>query len=93
MTMTPMKGLSEVAQHFLEDDGRMVHEGERYATQIGWDEIPHISKQEQDDLMKGMSRHELEARTKGYPSLGAGAVYAYSEDEIVIEPFSINAVQ
>ncbi len=92
MTMTPMKGLSEVAQHFLEDDGRMVHEGERYATQIGWDEIPHISKAEQDDLMKGMSRHELEARTKGYPSLGAGAVYAYSEDEIVIEPFSINAV-
>ena len=90
MTMTPMKGLSEVAQHFLEEDGRMAETGDRFATQIGWDEIPHISKEEQEDLMRGMSRHEVEARTKGYPSLGAGAVYQFNEDELVIPAFSVN---
>ena len=90
MTMTPMKGLSEVSQHFLDDDGRMAETGDRYATQIGWEDIPHISESEKADLIRGMTRHEVDARTKGYPSLGAGAVYAYSEDEIIIEPFQID---
>ena len=33
-----------------------------------------------------MSRHEVEARTLGHPSLGSGAIYEYSESSLVCEP-------
>lgn len=90
LTLTPMKGLSDVANHFL-TDGRMVEEGDRYATQVGWDDVPHLSEREKAELMLSIPKHQRDARSKGYPSLGAGAVYTYSEDSLVAEPFQIPA--
>ncbi|RLC11982.1 MAG: hypothetical protein DRI24_17975 [Deltaproteobacteria bacterium] len=88
LTLTPMKGLSDVANHFL-IDGRMVEHGDRYATQVGWDDIPHLSKKEKNELMLSIPKHQRDARSKGYPSLGAGAVYTYSEDDLVCDAFKV----
>jgi phage terminase large subunit-like protein len=90
LTLTPMKGLSDVANHFLVD-GRMVEEGDRYATQVGWQDIPHLSQKEQDELIASIPKHQRDARSKGYPTLGAGAVYTYSEDSLLCDPFQIPA--
>jgi hypothetical protein len=35
-----------------------------------------------------MSKHEIEARTLGHPSLGSGAIYEYSESSLVCEPLT-----
>jgi phage terminase large subunit-like protein len=87
ITATPLKGLSEIVSSFLED-GRLVEANDRFACQIGWHQTPHLSEKEKEELKRGMSRHEVEARTLGYPSLGAGAIYEYSESSLVCEPLS-----
>jgi phage terminase large subunit-like protein len=88
LTLTPMKGLSDVANHFL-TDGRLCEEGDRFAVQVGWDDIPHLSKKEKAELLLSIPKHQRDARTKGFPTLGAGAVYTYSEGDLVCEPFKI----
>ena len=70
-------------------DGRMVEEGDRFACQVGWDDIPHLSEKEKAELILSIPKHQRDARSKGYPTLGAGAVYTYSEDDLVCEPFEV----
>jgi phage terminase large subunit-like protein len=88
LTLTPMKGLSNVANHFL-TDGRLCEEGDRFASQVGWDDIPHLSEEEKAELLLSIPKHQRDARTKGYPTLGVGSVYSYSETNLVCEAFEI----
>jgi hypothetical protein len=61
----------------------------RYVVQAGWDDVPHLTEQDKADLMKSLAPHQRDARTKGIPSLGAGAIYPVPEEEIVCDPFKI----
>jgi hypothetical protein len=88
LTLTPLKGLSDVAQHFLED-GRLRESDDRYAQLIGWDDVPHLDEKEKQELLNSIPKYQQDARIKGYPSLGSGAIYSYNEDSIVIEPRTI----
>lgn len=61
---------------------------------IGWEDAPHlqppnISTEELDELEKRMEPHQREARRKGRPSLGSGAIYPVDEDTLFIDPFPI----
>lgn len=93
-TFTPLFGLSDVVQSFL-PDGRFpeggVHEKSphKFVTQVTWDEVPHLTEQQKEEMYASYSPHERDARRKGIPSLGAGAIYPYSEDFVVVEPFQI----
>jgi hypothetical protein len=57
--------------------------------QIGWDEAPHISDAAKAELLAATPPYLRDARSKGVPSLGSGAVYPVGESEIVVEPFEI----
>lgn len=61
----------------------------KYMVQAGWDDVPHLSESQKRKLLAGYLPHERDARTKGTPSLGAGAIYPVPESEIVVEPFAI----
>ena len=66
----------------------------KYVDLIGWDDCPHlqpphITPEELDDLEKDMLPHQRQARRTGRPSLGAGAIYPVSEDDIFVDPFKI----
>lgn len=61
----------------------------RYTVMCGWDDVPHLSQQVKDDLKSSYPPHELKARTKGIPSLGAGAIYPVDEEDFKIKPFAI----
>lgn len=61
----------------------------RFMVQAGWDDIPHLDEKTKRELLAGYSPHEREARTKGTPSLGAGAIYPIGDDEITCAPFAI----
>lgn len=56
-----------------------------------WDETPHLSEQSKADLLASYLPHEIEARSKGVPSLGHGAVYPLSQDAYTCDPFPIPA--
>lgn len=55
----------------------------------GWDDVPHLSEAEKKDLLASYPPHMRDARTKGIPQLGAGAIYPVPESEIVCDPFQI----
>lgn len=58
-------------------------------TQIGWDDAPHLSEQAKKELLASTPPYLRDARSKGIPSLGSGAIYPIPESEIVVDPFEI----
>lgn len=61
----------------------------RYIVQAGWDDVPHLSEKDKNDLLSSLAPHQRDARTKGVPSLGAGAIYPVPEEDVFIDPFQI----
>lgn len=61
----------------------------RYCVQITWDEVPHLSEQQKEELEASYPLHEREARRKGIPSLGSGKIYPVEEASILVDPFAI----
>lgn len=63
----------------------------RGVVMAGWDDVPHISKAEKKDLLRTIPPYQRDARTKGIPQLGRGAIYPIEESEITVEAFKIPA--
>lgn len=61
----------------------------RYAQQIEWNDVPHLSEQQKATLLDAIPPHQRDARTKGIPVLGAGQIYPVAEGAVVCEPFAI----
>lgn len=60
-----------------------------YSVQVGWDDAPHLSEAAKEELRKSYPPHEVDARTKGIPMLGAGRIYPYDEAAVVCDPFKV----
>lgn len=97
-TFTPLFGISDVVQQFC-PGGRFPSKGViysrngnplRYVVNVEWTEsIPHLPPDMQEELLMSYSPHERDARAKGIPQLGSGAIYPILEDDIICEPFEI----
>lgn len=89
-TFTPLKGLSETAMRFL-PDGRASSASAAgpHVTFIEWDDVPHLSEAAKAELLAGIPPHQRDARSKGIPAIGSGAIYPIAEADIVVEPFDL----
>lgn len=91
MTFTPLKGISETVLNFLE--GSQFHEGPigigKFVVMAGWDDVPHLSEDDKKILLSSIPPYQRDARTKGIPQLGAGAIYPIPESEITVDRFNI----
>lgn len=91
LTFTPLYGMSEVVLMFL-PDGKLPESNQvagRYICMATWDDAPHLSKTVRDELWATIPPHLRDARSKGIPQLGAGAIYPVSEDDLLVAPFEI----
>jgi hypothetical protein len=61
----------------------------RYAEQISWGDVPHLSQKQQDLLLDAIPPHQRDARTKGIPLLGAGQIYPVQESMVTCEAFEL----
>lgn len=61
----------------------------RYLVQATWDDCPHLSAEEKEDLFESLPPHQRDARSKGIPALGSGAIYPVPESEILVDPFEL----
>jgi hypothetical protein len=89
-TFTPLEGLSETVLHFL--PGGTVPEKQaagRYVTMATWDDAPHLTKDQKEELWSAYPPYQRDARSKGIPMLGSGAIYPVSEDDYVCDDFPI----
>lgn len=91
MTMTPLSGMTNLVMLYSGGGGApsgVVNSGRVYV-QAGWNDNPYLSEAEKAEYRMKTPPHELEAREKGVPSLGAGRVYPIQESLILCEPFEI----
>lgn len=56
---------------------------------ITWDDVPHLSAEDKEELWGSIPPYQRDARTKGIPALGSGVIYPVSEDIYRQEPFQI----
>lgn len=63
----------------------------RWVCNLTWEDAPHLSEKDKQELLASYSPHERDARSKGLPQLGSGAIYPVIEDDIIVEPFTIPA--
>jgi phage terminase large subunit-like protein len=102
LTMTPLKGTTKLITKFFQEE-RECENGETEIFQIpqgevrddrayivvGWEDALHLTDKEKQILIKSYSPHELEARTKGIPSIGSGLVYPVPEEMVTYCPSKI----
>lgn len=88
VTFTPLQGMSAVVKGFVQPDNPLALEF-KFTVQAGWADVPHLDPETQRIYMATVPKYQLDARTKGIPMLGAGAIYAFPEDGITVAPFEI----
>jgi phage terminase large subunit-like protein len=90
LTFTPLRGMSEVVLSFL--PGGAVPErqdGPKAVVSATWDDVPHLTAQAKEELWNAIPPFQRDARSKGLPQLGAGAIYPVPESTFVCVPFDL----
>jgi phage terminase large subunit-like protein len=90
LTFTPLLGMSETVLQFL-PNGTIEERREesRAVVMATWDDAPHLTEQMKRDMLATYPAFQRDARSKGIPQLGAGAIYPVPESEFLVDPFDI----
>ncbi len=54
--------------------------------QASWDDAVHLTEDAKLSLFSSLPAYQRDARSKGIPQLGAGAIFQVSEDQFVVPP-------
>jgi hypothetical protein len=61
----------------------------KFVVMAGWDDVPHLDNATKEELLKSIPAFQRDARSKGIPQLGSGAIYPVGEDSYKIADFAI----
>jgi phage terminase large subunit-like protein len=97
MTFTPLLGMTDTIENFMGSTdyvtGPIVgKDGEatsRFVVAATWDDVPHITESAKRIQLEGMPEYLRDAKSKGIPALGSGAVYPVNLDTVFVDPFKI----
>ncbi len=90
LTFTPLMGMSEVVMQFL-PGGEIAErqEGSKCVIMAGWDDAPHLTDTMKAELLSSIPPFQRDARSKGIPQLGSGAIFPVPESEFIVDDFQI----
>lgn len=60
-------------------------------TMASWDDVPHLTEEAKASLFASIPAYQRDARTKGIPVLGSGAIFQVSADDYVVPDMDIPA--
>lgn len=94
---TPLEGLSDTVKQFLpggqypatEEIRDRAWGTSKWVVKASWNDVPHLSDENKRAMISAYLPHERDARTRGDPQLGAGAIYPIPESEIVVDDFPL----
>jgi hypothetical protein len=101
LTFTPLQGLTDVVLNFMKDgkmpedkrgmDGDLIggYFKSKFIINATWDDAPHLTAENKKEIWEATLPHLRDARAKGIPQLGAGAVYPILEEDIVVPDIEI----
>jgi phage terminase large subunit-like protein len=92
LTFTPLLGMSETVLQFL-PGGEIAerHDETRAVMMATWDDAPHLTEPMKRAMLDTYPAFQRDARSKGIPQLGSGAIYPVPESEFLVDPFDIPA--
>jgi phage terminase large subunit-like protein len=90
LTFTPLQGLTETVMQFL-PNGEIQERGEgsKCVVMASWADVPHLTPEVQAELLASIPPFQRDARSKGIPQLGSGAIYPVPETEFLVDPMAI----
>jgi phage terminase large subunit-like protein len=92
LTFTPLAGMSDVVLQYLPEgklpEGTTEING-RAIVMATWDDAPHLTQKDKEELWASLPPFQRDARSKGIPQLGAGAIYPVPESDLLVTPFEI----
>jgi phage terminase large subunit-like protein len=91
LTFTPLMGLSDVVLSFLPGGklDALQADASKCVITATWDDVPHLSEDAKRELMASIPPFQRDARSKGVPQLGAGAIYPVPESDFVVADIPI----
>lgn len=57
--------------------------------QATWSDVPHLSPEAKEQLLSSIPPYQRDARTKGIPQLGSGAIYPIPESDVLVNDFEL----
>lgn len=91
LTFTPLSGHTEVVDEFLAWEARNKAGGSVITVTCEWDHVPHLSEDWKRETLAMTPAYLRNARRRGIPSAGVGAVFPIEEDQFVINPIPLPA--
>lgn len=85
LTFTPLEGTTEVVDLIV----KRSNEGKTLLINATWDDVPHLSAEDKQNMLDAYPKHEWDARSKGVPFAGSGLIFPVDEKEITIDPIEI----
>ena len=67
----------------------IVLNGKAHLTLCTWDMIPHLSEDVKEELLQSYPPYQRQARSKGIPALGSGAIFPVAESDVAIPDFEL----
>lgn len=86
-TFTPLEGMSDVVRLFHPRPST----ADRFLVRMTIEDAEHIDARQRARIIASYPQHEREARTRGIPMLGSGAVFTVPESAFVVPAFAIPA--
>jgi len=86
VTATPLLGMTDTMRSFVQPGEE---EQAKFFVQATWDDVPHLDATAKQNLLASIPPYQRDARSKGVPQLGAGAIYQIPESGIVVPDFQI----
>lgn len=88
-TFTPLMGLSDVVLSFCPagelQEGAVKDSTTKHVTICDWNSVPHLSEKDKAEMLAAIPPFQRDARSKGIPQLGSGAIYQVPESDIIVE--------
>ena len=82
LTATPLFGMSKVVSHFYPHPDSI----DRHLTMMEIEDAEHYTPAERSQRIAGYEEWEREARSRGIPLLGEGAIFQFPESKIEEDP-------
>jgi len=83
ITFTPLLGMSKVVSKFLLEDSP-----DRSDTVMTLWDVPGMTQEKVDTIMRGYPPYQRQARTMGVPMMGSGQVFPVDPDSITEDPLT-----
>lgn len=87
LTFTPLMGMTTMVLSFLPDGHTATEGAAKFVVSATWDDAVHLTTEAKAELWASIPPYQRDARSKGIPQLGSGAIYQVSEEDITVADF------